>query len=556
MLAPSRSSSAINSRQRPEDTPSHGGGLTSNARKRLEEHRARRSNPQPLAKDALANSRDVRAKGNVEGDALGDFRDRLNRKQAYAYQAKQRDDPDRRVEGADRRPAGEASVRRTASSSARYDETPSSTARMLNKSWDATPSASERGGSGRSNGDGRSRRAAWDATPSRPDRRRGDNDYTRTSEWDTPRRPNHYSGTDYPEELPSMTPSIRGIGGADWEEEQLRLDRDWYTQEDGAGESAFADYDEDTAALEKEADLSQRQVKRTNVRQAQYNADNELWETNRLAQSGLGGRRVLDLDFDDEEESKVHLLVHDLRPPFLDGRIAFTKQIEPVNPIRDPTSDLAVFSKKGSALVKERREQRERAKAARKVAEIAGTTLGNLTGAKEEVEQDVVEAVNATLEGGGKSNGKKNADGEDTHSARKESQFAQHLKGDSKTGASSFSRSKTLKEQRQYLPAFACREQLMKAIRENQVTIVIGETGSGKTTQLTQFLHEEGYTKHGMVGCTQPRRVAAMSVAKRVSEEMESELGKEVGYAIRFEDCTGPDTVIKCKHAYGISKKR
>jgi len=55
----------------------------------------------------------------------------------------------------------------------------------------------------------------------------------------------------------------------------------------------------------------------------------------------------------------------------------------------------------------------------------------------------------------------------------------------------------------------------------NIVIIVVGETGSGKTTQLTQFLYEDGYCQHGLVGCTQPRRVAAMSVAKRVSEEME-----------------------------------
>ena len=53
------------------------------------------------------------------------------------------------------------------------------------------------------------------------------------------------------------------------------------------------------------------------------------------------------------------------------------------------------------------------------------------------------------------------------------------------------------------------------------VIICVGETGSGKTTQLTQFLHEEGYSNFGLIGCTQPRRVAAMSVAKRVSEEME-----------------------------------
>lgn len=63
--------------------------------------------------------------------------------------------------------------------------------------------------------------------------------------------------------------------------------------------------------------------------------------------------------------------------------------------------------------------------------------------------------------------------------------------------------------------------------------------------QIPQYLHEEGYTKIGRVGCTQPRRVAAMSVAKRVSEEMGHKLGREVGYSIRFEDNTSDDTVIK-----------
>lgn len=77
------------------------------------------------------------------------------------------------------------------------------------------------------------------------------------------------------------------------------------------------------------------------------------------------------------------------------------------------------------------------------------------------------------------------------------------------------------------------------------MVIVIGETGSGKTTQLTQFLLEDGYGKLGMIGCTQPRRVAAISVAKRVSEEMEVKLGSKVGYAIRFEDCTSNETIIK-----------
>lgn len=70
------------------------------------------------------------------------------------------------------------------------------------------------------------------------------------------------------------------------------------------------------------------------------------------------------------------------------------------------------------------------------------------------------------------------------------------------------------------LPSLPCRD--------NSIVIVVGETGSGKTTQLTQYLHEDGYTDYGMIGCTQPRRVAAMSVAKRVSEEMGGNLGEEV----------------------------
>lgn len=67
-----------------------------------------------------------------------------------------------------------------------------------------------------------------------------------------------------------------------------------------------------------------------------------------------------------------------------------------------------------------------------------------------------------------------------------------------------------------------------QAVHDNQILIVIGETGSGKTTQITQYLAEAGYTTRGKIGCTQPRRVAAMSVAKRVSEEYGCRLGQEV----------------------------
>ncbi len=82
-------------------------------------------------------------------------------------------------------------------------------------------------------------------------------------------------------------------------------------------------------------------------------------------------------------------------------------------------------------------------------------------------------------------------------------------------------------------------------MRDNRVTILIGETGSGKTTQLAQYLYEVGYGRLGCIACTQPRRVAAISVAARVAFEMGCDLGQEVGYSIRFEDRTSEATVIR-----------
>ncbi|QEU61742.1 Prp22 [Kluyveromyces lactis] len=102
-----------------------------------------------------------------------------------------------------------------------------------------------------------------------------------------------------------------------------------------------------------------------------------------------------------------------------------------------------------------------------------------------------------------------------------------------------------IKEQRERLPVYRMRQQLIDAVIENQFLVIVGETGSGKTTQLTQYLDEEGLSSKGMIGCTQPRRVAAVSVAKRVAEEMGCNVGEEVGYTIRFEDETSSRTRIK-----------
>jgi pre-mRNA-splicing factor ATP-dependent RNA helicase DHX38/PRP16 len=192
-----------------------------------------------------------------------------------------------------------------------------------------------------------------------------------------------------------------------------------------------------------------------------------MWEKNRMHTSGVGSREAVDMDFEDDSESKVHVLVHDLRPPFLDGRTAFTRQLDPINPIKDGTSDLAVFSKKGSALVKERREQQERAKAAAKLASIGGTNLGNLMGVKEGENGEDVDVNGKPVNANGAPPAPSKKEDEVGHADYKsDSKFASHMKASE--GASNFSRTKSLKEQREYLPAFACREDLMRTIRENQ----------------------------------------------------------------------------------------
>ena len=95
------------------------------------------------------------------------------------------------------------------------------------------------------------------------------------------------------------------------------------------------------------------------------------------------------------------------------------------------------------------------------------------------------------------------------------------------------------------LPISARKDDIIAAIRKHPVVIVSGETGSGKTTQIPKFCLAAGRGIDGRIGCTQPRRIAATSVARRIAEEMGESLGRSVGYKIRFQDRTPPDALIK-----------
>lgn len=95
------------------------------------------------------------------------------------------------------------------------------------------------------------------------------------------------------------------------------------------------------------------------------------------------------------------------------------------------------------------------------------------------------------------------------------------------------------------LPVSARREEILTLIRENQVVVIAGETGSGKTTQLPKMCLELGRGVKGLIGHTQPRRIAARSVATRIAEELKSELGNTVGYKVRFNDQVNEHSLVK-----------
>ena len=95
------------------------------------------------------------------------------------------------------------------------------------------------------------------------------------------------------------------------------------------------------------------------------------------------------------------------------------------------------------------------------------------------------------------------------------------------------------------LPVYREKARILKSLEEHQVVVVESPTGSGKTTQIPLILHEAGYTSRGMVGVTQPRRIATLSVCDYIARQTGSKVPGMVGYKMRFEDNTLPETRMK-----------
>jgi pre-mRNA-splicing factor ATP-dependent RNA helicase DHX38/PRP16 len=281
-------------------------------------------------------------------------------------------------------------------------------------------------------------------------------------------------------------------------------------------------------SMEQQLEMRNDRRDKLTLKQKERSEEQNKWELNRMLTSGLFKINNIRMDLEEDDDKRVVLMLHDIKPPFLEGKKINMNKNEQIQIVRDPLSEMAQFSKKGSTLIAQMRERTDKTKMRERFWELAGSKLGDILNIKQRDDETETVAL----------------DDEGNFDYRKSNQYADAL-NKKMEAVSDFSKNKSINEQREYLPVFSVRGQLMQLIHDNKIIIIVGETGSGKTTQLTQYLHETGYTKNGIIGCTQPRRVAAVSVAKRVAEEMGTQLKQVVGYAIRFEDCTSPETKIK-----------
>lgn len=257
----------------------------------------------------------------------------------------------------------------------------------------------------------------------------------------------------------------------------------------------------------------------------------ERWEIRQMIASGAASAADYpELNFEPDEDDKVpedvnvDIELNTEEPKFLKGQINNSTVPNPMLILKNPEGSLSRAAMSGLKLAQEmkeeklqqKRDQERDARAARESSD----PLRQLTQQDRNLKNQTDNAI----------------------SAWRNNQQNQKIEYGKRTSLS-------MKEQRETLPVFAMRGQLVDAIRDNQFLVIVGETGSGKTTQIVQYIYEDALHVHNgekkMIGCTQPRRVAAVSVAKRVAEEFGCRVGQEVGYTIRFEDVTSPKTAIK-----------
>ena len=173
------------------------------------------------------------------------------------------------------------------------------------------------------------------------------------------------------------------------------FERDFYLRDDDGfggddgGATVFMGDDKKFAAREEEMAKQRKfggakKQKGMSAMRSQLNVDQQRWEESLLLKSGVATMNEQDLEVDDEEETRVQILVHQLKPPFLSGKVNFSAQQEMVSTVKDPTSDMANCARNGSALLMQARENREKSKMRTRYWELGGSKMGNAMGVKDE----------------------------------------------------------------------------------------------------------------------------------------------------------------------------
>ncbi|KHN98470.1 ATP-dependent RNA helicase DHX8 [Metarhizium album ARSEF 1941] len=267
----------------------------------------------------------------------------------------------------------------------------------------------------------------------------------------------------------------------------------------------------------------------------------ERWEIRQLIASGVAKasdypdleedyNATLEGDGEMALEEDVDIEVREEEPPFLAGQTKQSLELSPIRVVKAPDGSMNRAAMSGTSIAKERKELKQQEADAAAKEKQSNQNLSSQW-------QDPMADPDKRTFASDLRNARTQAESEDVPEWKKAV-----IPGGQPLGKRT---NLSIKEQRESLPVYAFRSQLIKAVQENQILIVVGETGSGKTTQLTQYLAEAGFADKGIIGCTQPRRVAAMSVAKRVAQEVGCKMGEEVGYLVRFDDCTSASTRIK-----------
>lgn len=370
------------------------------------------------------------------------------------------------------------------------------------------------------------------------------------------------------------------------------LDELWYTKEDDGFVDSFYNMDKNVEEREKKM-LQHFKTRKNNAGEKinQKNLDNNLWELNKLKQGGVHSTyNKLQLDKINEinstNEIKKIVLTRDLNPPFIhkykymnnkrnynntnveyenenedengnrnqnqnqnqyeekkklpdfnsfEDMLRNKKKTESAlfNVVKDETCDFVKAAKKGSEFLKHLKNESERSKARDRYWELENSKLGEL-----------LKIYKNTTKDTNQQNVEQESDVFDYKKGKKYGNIFNAEK-DERDKQNGLLEKEQLIKTKQSLPIYKAKQELLEMVYNNNIIIIVGETGSGKTTQIVQYLYEDGYHKNGIICCTQPRRVAAVSVAYRVAYEMNVPIGELVGYTIRFEDVSSKNTKIR-----------